>query len=72
MLLFLLSPLAAYYRSDEPAFVSDQVQPKRRMAKLKLKQLQSHLQDVDTFNEPKVLLEQYPTTPHIAGGVCLW
>ncbi|KAI0223949.1 Methyltransferase-like protein 5 [Lamellibrachia satsuma] len=36
------------------------------MASLKLKELQSHLQDVDVFDEPKILLEQYPTTPHIA------
>ena len=38
------------------------------MASLKLKELQSYLQDVDVFDEPKILLEQYPTTPHIAGG----
>ncbi len=33
---------------------------------MKLKELQSHLQDVDVFENPKILLEQYPTTPHIA------
>lgn len=33
---------------------------------MRLKELESHLQDVDVFNEPKILLEQYPTTPHIA------
>ena len=36
------------------------------MAKVKLKELQSYLQDVDVFDQPKILLEQYPTTPHIA------
>ena len=36
------------------------------MAKVKLKDLQSYLQDVDVFDKPKVRLEQYPTTPHIA------
>lgn len=34
---------------------------------MKLKELESCLQQVDTFEEPKVLLEQYPTSPHIAG-----
>ncbi len=37
------------------------------MATLKLKELQTYLQDVDVFENPKILLEQYPTTPHIAG-----
>jgi len=38
------------------------------MAKsLKLKELESYLEDVDVFEEPKVALEQYPTTPHLAG-----
>ncbi|ESP01542.1 hypothetical protein LOTGIDRAFT_172641 [Lottia gigantea] len=34
--------------------------------RLKRKELESYLQDVDVFNQPKVFLEQYPTTPHIA------
>ncbi|XP_071803241.1 rRNA N(6)-adenosine-methyltransferase METTL5-like [Asterias amurensis] len=33
---------------------------------MKLKQLETHLQQVDAFEEPKILLEQYPTRPHIA------
>uniref|UniRef100_A0A8C7ZX28 Methyltransferase-like protein 5 n=1 Tax=Oryzias sinensis TaxID=183150 RepID=A0A8C7ZX28_9TELE len=33
---------------------------------MKLKELESCLQQVDTFEEPKILLEQYPTSPHIA------
>ncbi|KAM6986945.1 rRNA N(6)-adenosine-methyltransferase METTL5 [Aplochiton taeniatus] len=33
---------------------------------MKLKELESCLQQVDAFEEPKVLLEQYPTSPHIA------
>lgn len=33
---------------------------------MKLKELESCLQQVDTFESPKILLEQYPTTPHIA------
>ena len=52
------------------------------MAKMKLKELESHLQQVDEFESPKILLgeletvqgielthlvaEQYPTRPHIA------
>ncbi|XP_062862217.1 rRNA N6-adenosine-methyltransferase METTL5 [Trichomycterus rosablanca] len=34
---------------------------------MKLKELESCLQQVDGFAEPKILLEQYPTSPHIAG-----
>lgn len=34
---------------------------------MKLKELESCLQEVDAFEEPKILLEQYPTSPHIAG-----
>jgi len=33
---------------------------------MKLKELESHLQEVDEFENPKILLEQYPTRPHIA------
>ncbi|GFN91057.1 methyltransferase-like protein 5 [Plakobranchus ocellatus] len=33
---------------------------------MKRKELEAFLQDVDGFDKPKVLLEQYPTTPHIA------
>lgn len=36
---------------------------------MKLKELESCLQQVDVFDEPKILLEQYPTSPHIAGEV---
>jgi len=36
------------------------------MARMRLKELESHLQQVEDFNEPKILLEQYPTRPHIA------
>lgn len=36
------------------------------MAKIKLKKLEEYLQCVDGFENPKILLEQYPTPPHIA------
>ena len=36
------------------------------MKKLRLKELESRLQQVDEFEEPKLLLEQYPTRSHIA------
>jgi len=36
------------------------------MARMKLKELESNLQQVEEFDQPKVLLEQYPTRPHIA------
>ena len=35
-------------------------------ARLKLKQLECALNEVETFEKPKVLLEQYPTRPHLA------
>lgn len=31
------------------------------------KKLESYLQEVDVFDNPKMQLEQYPTTPHLAG-----
>lgn len=34
---------------------------------MKLKQLKSMLDDVETFDKPNVQLEQYPTPPDIAG-----
>ena len=34
--------------------------------RMKLKELESALQQVDSFENPKVALEQYATTPHIA------
>ena len=34
----------------------------------RLKELEGWLQDVEVFDKPKVKLEQYPTTPHIAGN----
>lgn len=36
---------------------------------MKLKKLEEHLQDVKTFDNPKVKLEQYATMPHIAARV---
>ena len=33
---------------------------------MKLRELETHLEDVEAFNNPKILLEQYPTRPHIA------
>lgn len=44
------------------------------MALLKLKDLHSRLEYIGDFEDPKIELEQYITTPHIAGMcVCvLW
>ncbi|XP_018908715.2 rRNA N(6)-adenosine-methyltransferase METTL5 [Bemisia tabaci] len=36
------------------------------MASLKLKKLEEYLEDVEGFNAPKIELEQYLTTPHLA------
>ena len=34
---------------------------------MKLRQLEIALEDVDDFENPKILLEQYSTTSHLAG-----
>jgi len=39
------------------------------MARLKLRKLESYLEDVKPFEEPKISLEQYPTRAHIAAAV---
>ncbi|XP_017872909.1 PREDICTED: methyltransferase-like protein 5 [Drosophila arizonae] len=39
------------------------------MTRLKLKKLEEYLQCVDGFEKPKLLLEQYPTPPHIAACI---
>lgn len=36
------------------------------MSGMKLNRLEQHLQDVDSFENPKIKLEQYMTPPHIA------
>ncbi|KAJ2005119.1 Methyltransferase-like protein 5 [Coemansia sp. RSA 2322] len=36
---------------------------------MKLKQLEGYLGDVAAFKEPKIQLEQYPTTPHLASRI---
>jgi hypothetical protein len=36
---------------------------------MKLKHLEAALQDMEIFEQPKVHLEQYPTTPHLAACV---
>uniref|UniRef100_A0A1B0CDI9 Rna methylase n=1 Tax=Lutzomyia longipalpis TaxID=7200 RepID=A0A1B0CDI9_LUTLO len=36
------------------------------MARMKLKKLEEYLQGIDGFEDPKILLEQYQTPPHIA------
>lgn len=48
-------------------YVTDYKSQILSMKKLKLKELESCLQQVDVFENPKLLLEQYPTRPHIAG-----
>ena len=37
------------------------------MASLRLKDLHSRLEYIDDFENPKIELEQYITTPHVAG-----
>jgi len=45
-------------------------EPRRqRRHDMKLKHLEAALQDMEIFEEPKVHLEQYPTTPHLAACV---
>ena len=35
---------------------------------MKLKELETHLQALRAFEKPKIALEQYATTPHLAGA----
>ena len=37
--------------------------------RLKLKQLEAALNEIETFEKPKILLEQYPTRPHLAACI---
>ncbi|XP_061393614.1 rRNA N6-adenosine-methyltransferase Mettl5 [Musca vetustissima] len=39
------------------------------MARMRMKKLEEFLSGVDGFEKPKILLEQYPTPPHIASCV---
>ena len=39
------------------------------MVALKQKQLAAYLEEVPVFEKPKILLEQYPTPPHIASSI---
>lgn len=39
------------------------------MKTLKLKNLQSELEDMKTFENPKIKLEQYTTSPYIAASI---
>ena len=41
------------------------------MVLMKLRVLQSCLEDVDDFEDPKLQLEQYLTSPHVAGASCV-
>ena len=36
---------------------------------MKLKELEGHLQQVKTFNQPKLHLEQFITTSHLASQI---
>lgn len=38
----------------------------RQCSKMKLRHLQSFLEQIDGFEKPKILLEQYVTPPHLA------
>ena len=38
---------------------------------MKLKRLESIVQDVEPFASPKIELEQYATTPHLTPGLLL-
>lgn len=39
---------------------------------MKLKELESHLQLAETFKQPKLLLEQFITTPHLASQILFY
>ncbi|XP_012277738.1 methyltransferase-like protein 5 [Orussus abietinus] len=39
------------------------------MARLRLRELEQYLQQLDAFEKPKILLEQYPTSAHIGAQI---
>lgn len=39
------------------------------MARLRLRELEEYLQELEVFDKPKILLEQYPTSGHIAANI---
>lgn len=39
------------------------------MANLRLRELEEYLQELEVFEKPKLLLEQYPTSGHIASHI---
>lgn len=39
------------------------------MASIRLKELEQYLQQLDGFDKPKILLEQYPTSAHIGAHI---
>lgn len=39
------------------------------MAKIRMNQLEQYLQQLDVFEKPKILLEQYPTSAHIGARI---
>lgn len=39
------------------------------MARLRLRELEEYLQELEGFEKPKILLEQYPTSAHIAAHI---
>ena len=49
--------------------ISRQIKNTGMSCRLKLRQLESHLEAVDAFEQPKILLEQYPTRAHIAASM---
>lgn len=46
-----------------------ELRPNILLQKMKLKHFQSLLQDIETFDAPKISLEQYPTSAHIASRI---
>ena len=55
------------YRTRTESYTAHESQPTVFFRLMKLKQLEIALQDLNGFDKPNVKLEQYETTPHLAG-----
>ena len=70
LLLLLLLTMSCYSTVIEPELKATQhMNPSQLFffKLMKLKQLEIALQDLNGFDKPNVKLEQYETTPHLAG-----
>ena len=65
--IWLCRDLLLYFIVDHYLYLCLSLTFHAKMPVMKLKKLETNLESVDVFENPKIKLEQYATTPHIAG-----